>query len=309
MASHPLCFPGSYLAAAGCSVPRQPHALLALLLPAPSPAAWLQQGLRVTVTAVPGPATGQNRSKPIPHWDQAVLDASPALITASLHIPWARGCIHPGTAGGGDIAGPTVTGIGRGQGWVCGSSGVAMVQHPRAPRSSPRAAGADAGAGEAGRGAAAAGGRCHPALRAARVQAGGHEAAPGTRPYAVPPRGTPHRGDGRGQHPPGVPAVTPRCHQADRGLLDKHYQQLRQKPFYPALLSYMTSGPLVAMVSTQPSSPPQPFWGPGAQASPVPQVWEGYNVVRSTRAMVGDTNSAQAAAGTIRGDFSMHVSR
>ncbi|XP_035195431.1 nucleoside diphosphate kinase, mitochondrial-like isoform X2 [Oxyura jamaicensis] len=39
------------------------------------------------------------------------------------------------------------------------------------------------------------------------------------------------------------------------------------------------------------------------------QVWEGYNVVRSSRAMVGDTNSAQAAAGTIRGDFSMHVSR
>lgn len=47
----------------------------------------------------------------------------------------------------------------------------------------------------------------------------------------------------------------------------------------------------------------------GAQVSPVPQVWEGYNVVRSTRAMVGDTNSATAAAGTIRGDFSMHVSR
>lgn len=46
-----------------------------------------------------------------------------------------------------------------------------------------------------------------------------------------------------------------------------------------------------------------------AQASPVPQVWEGYNVVRSTRTMVGDTNSAAAAAGTIRGDFSMHVSR
>ncbi|XP_062467948.1 nucleoside diphosphate kinase, mitochondrial-like isoform X2 [Pezoporus occidentalis] len=39
------------------------------------------------------------------------------------------------------------------------------------------------------------------------------------------------------------------------------------------------------------------------------QVWEGYNVVRSTRAMVGDTDSAVAAAGTIRGDLSMHVSR
>ncbi|XP_064376574.1 nucleoside diphosphate kinase, mitochondrial isoform X2 [Dromaius novaehollandiae] len=35
--------------------------------------------------------------------------------------------------------------------------------------------------------------------------------------------------------------------QANHGILDKHYHQLRQKPFYPALLSYMTSGPLVAM--------------------------------------------------------------
>ncbi|XP_062444780.1 nucleoside diphosphate kinase, mitochondrial [Rhea pennata] len=73
--------------------------------------------------------------------------------------------------------------------------------------------------------------------------------------------------------------------QANHDILDKHYHQLRQKPFYPALLAYMMSGPLVAMV------------------------WEGYNVVRSTRAMVGDTNSAEAKPGTIRGDFSMHVSR
>ncbi|CAM9502231.1 unnamed protein product [Bubo scandiacus] len=83
----------------------------------------------------------------------------------------------------------------------------------------------------------------------------------------------------------GFKLVAMKLLQADQGLLDKHYQQLRQKPFYPALLAYMTSGPLVAMV------------------------WEGYNVVRSTRAMVGDTDSAAAAAGTIRGDFSMHVSR
>ncbi|NXI66171.1 NDKM protein, partial [Anseranas semipalmata] len=81
----------------------------------------------------------------------------------------------------------------------------------------------------------------------------------------------------------GFKLVAMKLLQADRSLLDKHYQQLRQKPFYPALLSYMTSGPLVAMV------------------------WEGYNVVLSSRAMVGDTNSAQAAAGTIRGDFSMNV--
>ncbi|NXV31154.1 NDKM protein, partial [Rissa tridactyla] len=83
----------------------------------------------------------------------------------------------------------------------------------------------------------------------------------------------------------GFKLVAMKLLQADQGLLDKHYQQLRQKPFYPALLTYMTSGPVVAMV------------------------WEGYNVVKSTRTMVGDTNSAAAAAGTIRGDFSMHVSR
>uniref|UniRef100_A0A669Q488 Nucleoside diphosphate kinase n=1 Tax=Phasianus colchicus TaxID=9054 RepID=A0A669Q488_PHACC len=83
----------------------------------------------------------------------------------------------------------------------------------------------------------------------------------------------------------GFKLVAMKLLQADRGLLDRHYQHLKQKPFYPALLAYMTSGPLVAMV------------------------WEGYNVVRSTRAMVGDTDSAQAAAGTIRGDLSMHVSR
>ncbi|NXG84160.1 NDKM protein, partial [Stercorarius parasiticus] len=83
----------------------------------------------------------------------------------------------------------------------------------------------------------------------------------------------------------GFKLVAMKLLQADQGLLDKHYQQLRQKPFYPALLTYMTSGPVVAMV------------------------WEGYNVVKATRTMVGDTNSAAAAAGTIRGDFSMHVSR
>lgn len=72
----------------------------------------------------------------------------------------------------------------------------------------------------------------------------------------------------------------------------------------------MTSGPLVAMVSSHPHpAASHPIAGLRGSAVPIPQVWEGYNVVRSTRAMVGDTDSAQAAAGTIRGDLSMHVSR
>uniref|UniRef100_A0A7N5K9Z6 Peroxisomal 2,4-dienoyl-CoA reductase [(3E)-enoyl-CoA-producing] n=1 Tax=Ailuropoda melanoleuca TaxID=9646 RepID=A0A7N5K9Z6_AILME len=39
------------------------------------------------------------------------------------------------------------------------------------------------------------------------------------------------------------------------------------------------------------------------------QVWEGPNVVCSSRAMIGHTDSAEAAPGTIRGDFSIHISR
>uniref|UniRef100_A0A671TA31 Nucleoside diphosphate kinase n=1 Tax=Sinocyclocheilus anshuiensis TaxID=1608454 RepID=A0A671TA31_9TELE len=39
------------------------------------------------------------------------------------------------------------------------------------------------------------------------------------------------------------------------------------------------------------------------------QVWEGHNVVRSSRMLVGDTDPAEAAMGTIRGDFSVHISR
>ncbi|KAB5554013.1 hypothetical protein PHYPO_G00045200 [Pangasianodon hypophthalmus] len=68
-------------------------------------------------------------------------------------------------------------------------------------------------------------------------------------------------------------------------LLAQHYVSLRKKPFYPSVLQYMTSGPVVAMV------------------------WEGHNVIKSTRMLVGDTNPAEAAPGTLRGDFSVHVSR
>ncbi|XP_036594680.1 nucleoside diphosphate kinase, mitochondrial [Trichosurus vulpecula] len=73
--------------------------------------------------------------------------------------------------------------------------------------------------------------------------------------------------------------------QAPEEVLAEHYHDLKRKPFYPNLINYMSSGPVVAMV------------------------WEGYNVVRTSRAMVGDTDSGEAAPGTIRGDFSVHISR
>ncbi|KAK7175319.1 hypothetical protein R3I93_002275 [Phoxinus phoxinus] len=73
--------------------------------------------------------------------------------------------------------------------------------------------------------------------------------------------------------------------QASDKLLAQHYVSLQKKPFYSSLLYYMTSGPVVAMV------------------------WEGHNVVRSSRMLVGDTDPAEASPGTIRGDYSVHISR
>ncbi|XP_036408991.1 nucleoside diphosphate kinase-like [Megalops cyprinoides] len=73
--------------------------------------------------------------------------------------------------------------------------------------------------------------------------------------------------------------------KASDELLSQHYHDLNKKPFYPNLLRYMSSGPVVAMV------------------------WEGHNVVRTSRMMVGDTNPAEAHPGTVRGDFSVHISR
>ncbi|XP_038138205.1 nucleoside diphosphate kinase, mitochondrial [Cyprinodon tularosa] len=73
--------------------------------------------------------------------------------------------------------------------------------------------------------------------------------------------------------------------QASQDVLSEHYCDLRTKPFYSSLLRYMSSGPLVVMV------------------------WEGHNVVQTSRTMVGSTNPAEAQAGTVRGDFSIHVSR
>ncbi|GLE03343.1 hypothetical protein PINS_up012233 [Pythium insidiosum] len=67
--------------------------------------------------------------------------------------------------------------------------------------------------------------------------------------------------------------------------LEKHYADLAGKPFFPGLISYMTSGPVVAMV------------------------WEGVNVVAEGRKMLGATKPSESAPGTIRGDFCVEVGR
>jgi nucleoside-diphosphate kinase len=62
-------------------------------------------------------------------------------------------------------------------------------------------------------------------------------------------------------------------------LSAKHYAEHVSKPFYPLLEEFITSGPVVALVA------------------------EGPQAVAVVRGMMGPTNGAQAAPGTIRGDF------
>ncbi|XP_023864228.1 nucleoside diphosphate kinase A [Salvelinus sp. IW2-2015] len=73
--------------------------------------------------------------------------------------------------------------------------------------------------------------------------------------------------------------------QAPESLLKEHYADLKDRPFFPGLVSYMTSGPVVAMV------------------------WEGLNVVKTGRVMLGETNPADSKPGTIRGDYCIQVGR
>lgn len=73
--------------------------------------------------------------------------------------------------------------------------------------------------------------------------------------------------------------------QLTPAIAEAHYAEHVGKPFFPGLLEYITSGPVVAMVL------------------------EGAGVVAAVRAMNGATNPASAAPGTIRGDMAVEVGR
>jgi nucleoside-diphosphate kinase len=73
--------------------------------------------------------------------------------------------------------------------------------------------------------------------------------------------------------------------QTPRDVAEEHYKDLASKPFFPALVGYILSGPVVCMV------------------------WEGAGVVKSARKIIGATNPLEAEPGTIRGDFAVAVGR
>jgi nucleoside-diphosphate kinase len=64
-----------------------------------------------------------------------------------------------------------------------------------------------------------------------------------------------------------------------------HYDDLKTKPFFPALVKFFSSGPIVGMV------------------------WEGNNVIAVGRQMLGATNPQASAPGTIRGDYAVITGR
>ena len=66
-------------------------------------------------------------------------------------------------------------------------------------------------------------------------------------------------------------------------VAENHYGEHKDKPFFPSLISYITSGPVLAMV------------------------WEGESAVSVCRNMMGKTNPKESAPGTIRGDFGMQT--
>jgi nucleoside-diphosphate kinase len=67
--------------------------------------------------------------------------------------------------------------------------------------------------------------------------------------------------------------------------MELHYADLKTKKFFPGLIEYMTSGPVVCMV------------------------WEGKNAVLEGRKMLGATMPTESAMGTIRGDMCIEVGR
>lgn len=82
----------------------------------------------------------------------------------------------------------------------------------------------------------------------------------------------------RGLHPVAIKLM-----QVSGDVAAHHYDEHRGKPFYDGLVDFITSSPVLAMV------------------------WEGPGAVAMVRSMMGATNPASSAPGTIRGDLAVSL--
>jgi len=83
----------------------------------------------------------------------------------------------------------------------------------------------------------------------------------------------------------GLKIVAMKLIRVARSLGETYYAEHKGKAFFEPLMSYITSGPVVAIVL------------------------EGDGAVAAIRKMMGKTNSAEAEPGTIRGDLALTIGR
>jgi len=83
----------------------------------------------------------------------------------------------------------------------------------------------------------------------------------------------------------GLKIVGMKLVQVTRDLAEKHYAEHVGKGFYEGLVSYITSGPVVALAL------------------------EGTNAVAAARSTIGSTKPVESTPGSIRGDFGLEVGR
>ncbi|XP_042036916.1 nucleoside diphosphate kinase 3-like [Salvia splendens] len=70
-----------------------------------------------------------------------------------------------------------------------------------------------------------------------------------------------------------------------KGFAEKHYHDLKERPFFNGLCDFLSSGPVIAMV------------------------WEGEGVIKYGRKLIGATDPQKSEPGTIRGDLAVVVGR
>ena len=83
----------------------------------------------------------------------------------------------------------------------------------------------------------------------------------------------------------GLKLVGAKFTQIDEELAHEHYGEHEGEPFFDGLVEFITSDPVMAMV------------------------WEGQDATRQVRRMMGETDPAESAPGTIRGDFGLDLGR
>ena len=81
----------------------------------------------------------------------------------------------------------------------------------------------------------------------------------------------------------GLKIVGMKMIRMDSELAKSHYSDHVEKPFFPALMAFITSGPIIALAL------------------------EGPNCVQALRNLMGTTNPIEATPGSIRGDLGLSV--